>query len=181
MCYLEGLSWSSIIYFFQNRPSEMRQKGEYLWKYIFLCLCIGSTGSNLHTPPAGLLSTLSFNMASAAEFIEHYKIIQTESGGARIRERSHGWVFSLSSQKTRPMPFSFTRAEMRRGHFITDESQNKYCDIIGLWKDCLGLIRGHCWDQGWVLLSSQQDNITPKHVWCLATEASEFCGLVWPC
>lgn len=150
---------------------------EYLW-----CLCsIGSTGSNLHTPPAGLLSTLSFNMASAAEFIEHYKIIQTESEVARVRERSHGWVSSLSSQKTRPMPSSLNRAGMKRGHFITDESQNKHCDLIGLWKDCLGPIRGHHWDKGWVLLSSQQDNITPKHVWCLATEAIEFGGLVWPC
>ncbi len=60
----------------------------YTLKVYLSYLCsIGSTGSNIHTPPAGLLSTLSFNMASAAEFIEHYKIIQTESEGEREREK----------------------------------------------------------------------------------------------
>lgn len=185
MFYTEYVLGRIILVFCYIFPKQALRDEAKRWvalKVYLLCLCsIGSTGSNLHTPPAGLLSTLSFNTAFAAEFIEHYKIIQTESEGAKVRERSHGWVSSLSSQKTRPMPSSLNRAGMKSGHFITDESQNKHCDLIGLWKDCLGPIRGHRWDKGWVLLSSQQDNITPKHVWCLATEAIEFGGLVWPC
>lgn len=179
MCW-EGLSWSSIIFFSKKALRDEVKRWVALKVYLSYLCSIGSTGSNLHTPPAGLLSTLSFNTASAAEFIEHYKIIQTESEGERERKRSRRWVSSLSSQKTRPMPSSFNRAGMRRGHFITDESQNKHCDLIGPWKDCLGPIRGHRWDKGWVLLSSQHDNITPKHVWCLATEANDFGGLVRP-
>ncbi len=46
------------------------------------------------------------------------------------------------------MPSSFNRAGMRRGHFIIDESQNKHCDLIGPWKDCLGPIRGQRWNKG---------------------------------
>lgn len=81
----------------------------YTLKVYLSYLCsIGSTGSNLHTPPAGLLLTLSFNMASAAEYIEHYKIIQTLSEGEREREKEAAvecphWVHRKQGQCPPPL------------------------------------------------------------------------------